>query len=136
MSSVEFRYLAYFPFIQFCVTSRIISPVRGNWITSIFFIILTLQVSVFTIFTTLGFLKIMNDENVHIVAKTLNAITIQGHCQIIFKNIGGFLNRKDFEMLVDWLEDLHFVKEGNKIVQEIVDRDLNNALKFSKFFFK
>uniref|UniRef100_A0A240SXZ7 Odorant receptor n=1 Tax=Lutzomyia longipalpis TaxID=7200 RepID=A0A240SXZ7_LUTLO len=134
MSSLETKFRTFFPFIKFCITARVIAPIGGNWKISIFFAFITIQSVIFTIFAILNFTEKMSDENVTIMEKALDVLIIQGFFQTLLKNFGGTPFRKNFEALVDWLEELHVGKDENRSVQEIFDDELTKALKYCKIF--
>ncbi|GAB0086257.1 Odorant receptor [Sergentomyia squamirostris] len=61
---------------------------------------------------------------------------MQGYLQIMLKNVGGRIFHVNFLTLVDWIEQLHTIKETNYWIQKIVNKELTKTIHFGNLFYK
>ncbi|GAB0090158.1 hypothetical protein DMENIID0001_048500 [Sergentomyia squamirostris] len=132
--SEEFK--SFFQILIFCMTSRNMRSIRGNYRTSNIVIFLTIYLIVYITLATYQLIYDLYNPNIKDITKILTIFMLLGFAQIIVKNLGGIILHEKFVEIVDWIQVLNEEVDDNRVVQKIVDDELKRVVKFSMIFLK
>ncbi|XP_055701405.1 odorant receptor 33a-like [Phlebotomus papatasi] len=123
-----------FKIFKFSVVSKTFRPLHGDYKSSVFFILLTIYSIIICGFAGLRCIYTFTDTNVKLMETVFAALIVQGFGQTIVKNLCGLPFQREFEYLVDWIEELNAKVEDNELIRGILEEELARSKKYSLIF--